>query len=468
MAPTHRAPSPLPPLDLLLCAVKRARTRHNPSIPARSPDPASTSSKTIGLRATEDLLGQHNRHSTNSGVSSRQPPSVPDLPHPLLAAVTSPHMQRSLTLLEQETHDWAWFEQEQLRIAASDLSRVALPVFPVTAAKVAAFLHHETTRKKLKHRSKSEMIEGSSLGKSHIAQVINALENYRLNHKHEHPRDHETRSSLQKDVHICMFESASKHNEPSRIERSQAIKAAGTTSDTHSNKELRQCSLWALTEFTGQQHIFIDHHEHITVMHKNNVDITKKTHAGHHYTALTAHAHGTSTSGTKVLGGWNESGSFNSVYDRAFPLDALLGAAMYNARCPKEYALLCSCLVPPRDLLNQVFPFVESAQAGLQEHIHDSSLVIDITLKQFLSILTWFHTVLLQDSAILYSQHPELPVFQFHPFNTSQFRTFANQSVQQVASAEEASQLAFQNLPQHLIVSLQGIITNLSLEQQAQ
>ncbi|KAF8120444.1 hypothetical protein EV363DRAFT_1140881, partial [Boletus edulis] len=77
-------------------------------------------------------------------------------------------------LLEQETHDVrlkigqkemegkgtaksyprqvqnyrAWFEQEQLRIAASDPLRVALPAFPVTAAKVAAFLHHETTREK--------------------------------------------------------------------------------------------------------------------------------------------------------------------------------------------------------------------------------------------------------------------------------------------------------------------------------
>ena len=37
-----------------------------------------------------------------------------------------------------------------------------------------------------------------------------------------------------------------------------------------------------------------------------------------------------------------------------------------------------------------------------------------------------------------------------------------------MAGAEEASCLAFQNLPQHLIASLQGIVTNLSLEQQAQ
>jgi hypothetical protein len=75
---------------------------------------------------------------------------------------------------------------------------------------------------------------------------------------------------------------------------------------------------------------------------------------------------------------------------------------------------------------------------------------------------------LLQDGAVLYARHPQLPVFQFHPFDTPQFCAFANQSIQQVAGAEEASRLAFQNLPQHLVASLQGIVTNLSLEQQAQ
>ena len=74
------------------------------------------------------------------------------------------------------------------------------------------------------------MIECSSLGKSHIAQVINALENHRLNREHEYPRDHETWFSLRKDVCIWAFESALMHSELSRIGRSQAVKAAGTTS----------------------------------------------------------------------------------------------------------------------------------------------------------------------------------------------------------------------------------------------
>ncbi|KAG2095327.1 hypothetical protein BD769DRAFT_1678376 [Suillus cothurnatus] len=74
-----------------------------------------------------------------------------------------------------------------------------------------------------------------------------------------------------------------------------------------------------------------NHHDRITTMHmKNNIDITKKTHAGHHYAAQTACAHGASVNGTKALGSWSDNGSFNLVYDRAFPLDALLGAGMFN------------------------------------------------------------------------------------------------------------------------------------------
>jgi len=82
-------------------------------------------------------------------------------------------------------------------------------------------------------------------------------------------------------------------------------------------------------------------------MHKkNNIDIMQKTHAGRHYAAHTARAHSASASGTKALGGWNKSGSFTSVYDRVFPLDALMCAATYNARQPEEYVL-------PRDHLGK-------------------------------------------------------------------------------------------------------------------
>jgi hypothetical protein len=86
---------------------------------------------------------------------------------------------------------------------------------------------------------------------------------------------------------------------------------------------------------------------------KNNVSITKSTHAGRPFAAQTARAHGASVDGTKALGGWSESGSFRPCYDRAFPADALLGAAMFNAQKTEDYCL-------PREALGEPFysPFL--------------------------------------------------------------------------------------------------------------
>jgi len=84
--------------------------------------------------------------------------------------------------------------------------------------------------------------------------------------------------------------------------------------------------LWFVFDFGS------DHHKRISVIHKeNNVEITKSTHAGRSYGAMNSRAHGATVGGTKALRGWNESGSFRNCYDRAFPVDALLGAASFNA-----------------------------------------------------------------------------------------------------------------------------------------
>ena len=46
---------------------------------------------------------------------------------------------------------------------------------------------------------------------------------------------------------------------------------------------------------------------------------------------------GASVDGTKALGGWSDSGSFCPCYDRAFPLDALFGAAHFSAKQPENF-----------------------------------------------------------------------------------------------------------------------------------
>jgi len=69
----------------------------------------------------------------------------------------------------------------------------------------------------------------------------------------------------------------------------------------------------------------------------NSVSISKVTHGGRSYAATTARLHGATETGTKAMGGWNKNGAFRACYDRALPLDALLGAAMFNGRKPETY-----------------------------------------------------------------------------------------------------------------------------------
>lgn len=76
---------------------------------------------------------------------------------------------------------------------------------------------------------------------------------------------------------------------------------------------------------------------------KNDISITKVTHAGRVFAAQTARSHGASVSGTKALGCWSESGAY-AVYDRGLPLDAMLAAAMFNGRKPENYFMPRSAL----------------------------------------------------------------------------------------------------------------------------
>jgi len=82
----------------------------------------------------------------------------------------------------------------------------------------------------------------------------------------------------------------------------------------------------------------LDHRTRLRKIHEmNQVSISKVTHGGRSYAATTARSHGATETGTKAMGGWNENGAFRACYDRALPVDALLGAAMFNGRKPETY-----------------------------------------------------------------------------------------------------------------------------------
>ena len=70
--------------------------------------------------------------------------------------------------------------------------------------------------------------------------------------------------------------------------------------------------------------LLADHHAWISLIYiKNDISITKVTHTRCCYAAQNARA--------QALGGWNELGAFRNCYNWAFPVDALLSAAGFNA-----------------------------------------------------------------------------------------------------------------------------------------
>lgn len=74
------------------------------------------------------------------------------------------------------------------------------------------------------------MVPGSTIGSSSVSQAISALERWRTDNHHLYKDNPEAQIGLRSDNRVRVIEAASKRNEPSRIESSQALKAAGTSS----------------------------------------------------------------------------------------------------------------------------------------------------------------------------------------------------------------------------------------------
>jgi hypothetical protein len=139
----------------------------------------------------------------------------------------------------------------------------------------------------------------------------------------------------------------------------------------------------------------------------------------------------------------------------SFPVPVLFGFVM----------TLTVLLEPLSELLQQIFPWVESELVALNVHVQDNRCSKDIALRQFLKLLVWLRTVLLQDAAILHSLYPHSRLFSHQPFNTKLFWEFATSSVAIIAHAKCEACLAFKNMPDHLIAGLCGSYAELWLEQ---
>lgn len=125
---------------------------------------------------------------------------------------------------------------------------------------------------------------------------------------------------------------------------------------------------------------------------------------------------------------------------------------------------------PPNEILEQLFPWIEQEQAALLSREHANPLARDIALRQFLSTMISFRRVLVQDLAVLFTQTPQALIYTFAPFNSTVFREFATNSTAAINAAEETARLAFKNLPQHMVASMQGVLAtqNIAFERERQ
>lgn len=210
-----------------------------------------------------------------------------------------------------------------------------------------------------------------------------------------------------------------------------------------------------------------NHRSRIKRLHeRNNISISKVTHATRYFFAQAARTNGASESGTKALGGWNEgSGSFRQCYERTFPIDALLAAGMFPAKKPENYALPRNELNPPEELLANIFPWVEGELEALRRRVAADRRCEDYALRHFLAVLQWFRRVILQDAAILYSTDSSYALWTYPPFCTSAFQSFARSARPLLEEAAELSRATYEQVPEHLAAGIREVTTGLLFSQ---
>ena len=110
-------------------------------------------------------------------------------------------------------------------------------------------------------------------------------------------------------------------------------------------------------------------------------------------------------------------------------------------------------------LLETIFPWVEEEQKAYEERcVEHGRKATNYALKHFLDVLVWFRSVILQDSAVLFSQYPNCALWNYAPFNTPEFKTFAQSSTDLLQRAEEEARLKLEQLPETVAASMRGVV----------
>ena len=96
-----------------------------------------------------------------------------------------------------------------------------------------------------------------------------------------------------------------------------------------------------------------------------------------------------------------------------------------------------SCLEPPQQLCQEIFPWVESELAVYNAHLESvGTAATNYSLKNFLTLLLELRTILLQDAAVLRAKYPDLHLWKYAPFNSPAFLDFSQASTLIIETAE--------------------------------
>ncbi|KAF7369757.1 hypothetical protein MVEN_00307500 [Mycena venus] len=235
----------------------------------------------------------------------------------------------------------------------------------------------------------------------------------------------------------------------------------------YGRREWYELFTFSTTKDCKKEMCYATHRDRVKGLYqKNDITISKVTHAGRGFTAKTARENGASSIEVKALGGWSDSGSYRACYDRALPVRGLLAAAMFDSENPGAHFLARDSLEPPAEIIAQIFPWVEEELSALTTRESENRQAHDIALRHFLELLLWLRMVIVQDGAVLYTQNPDASIFKFPPFNSTVFRQFASNSTAVIAKAEKDVALALEKLPQNIVHTFNAAMIRLSIDQQ--
>lgn len=131
-----------------------------------------------------------------------------------------------------------------------------------------------------------------------------------------------------------------------------------------------------------------------------------------------------------------------------------------------KYITYNKTIVPPHELCQAIFPWVEDELAAYQSCLDSyGPKASDYALNNFLTLLIELQTVLLQDAAVLYVEYLDHHLWQYPPFNSTAFREFDLSSTVLMEVAAAAARHQLEALPQIVKESLKGIVQTMYMQQ---